>query len=196
MIATPMMATAATTWAWLVPIAFGPIYVVGVAIVIGMVVIALLGRAPGNTELPAETDTRGKADHPLVKAIDDQVEAKIDFLLRMGFKDIDYVADDSRPEVAIFSATNPMPLSGGGYLVHFLNRKKMGEVVPSPVVLSFISEVKHSEDIMKGILITSAAFSQNAWGVLEKAPVELIDGKHLLALMKMWHPERFPRDRV
>ena len=60
----------------------------------------------------------------------------------------------------------------------------------------FIAEVKHTEGVLKGVLVTSGAFSQSAWSVLEKAPVELIDGKHLYDLLKMWHPERFPRDRV
>lgn len=175
---------------------FGPIYVVGAAIVVGGLVALILGRAPTSGEPAAETATRGKADHPLIRELDRTIEAKIDFLLHMGFKDIDYLEEESRRDVHVFQAKNPMPLSGGSYLVHFVNRKVAGDVIPSTAVLSFIGEVKHTDDIMKGILITTGAFSQSAWNVLERAPVELIDGKHLLSFFRMWHPDQFPADRI
>lgn len=175
----------------------GPLYLACMALVVGFVLTLLLGRAPGVTELAHESETRGSADHELIRQLDQSIEAKLEFMVRMGFKDLDYVAEESKQGFTVFRVTNPMPLSGGSYLVQFLSREAYPEVVASTTVLNFLSDVKHDTEVMKGVLVTGgAAFSRNAWGVLEKAQVELIDGKHLLGLFQMFYPEQFPQERI
>src|SRR5207245_1265831 len=77
--------------------------------------------------LAAETDRRGRAAGPMIDELEGSVEKKAEFLIRMGFDDLDWIADEPTPGVTSFHVRNPMPMSGGRYLVHFLKR------APAPV---------------------------------------------------------------
>lgn len=181
-------------YAW--ALGFGPIYVVAVAVAIGLGLVLLLGRAPGVTEPAREGQGRGGAEHPLLTELERSLDKKVELLCRLGFKEIDYLPEESTKGLTAFRVENPMPLSGGGFLVQFLARKPRRGVVQSPEVLGFISLIKHTDEVLKGLLITTGAFSVPAWGVLEKAPVELIDGRHVLSLFRLWFPDRFEPDRL
>lgn len=180
----------------MIPLAFGPIYLTFAALGMGIAIIALLGRRPGpeRLEKAAETDSRGAAQGPLIDEMEGSVERKAEFLIRMGFDEIDWIADEPLPEVTAFRVKNPMPLSGGAYLVHFLKRSR--DAVDSARVQRFRKAVKGEEGVLKGILITSAAFTVEGWRVAESSPIELVDGKHLAGLLKMFYPDRFPPDRI
>ncbi|MHC4392943.1 MAG: hypothetical protein ACYS22_16750, partial [Planctomycetota bacterium] len=97
------------------------IYVVGVALAIGFALVVLLGRAPGMTEPPLESATRGKSDHALVQALEGSLEEKVGFLIKLGFTDLEHEAEGAGKVSEAFRVTHPMPLAGGGYLVHFLS---------------------------------------------------------------------------
>lgn len=174
---------------------FGPIYLVGVALVLGFLVILAMGRPPRGAETPAESERRGRAppSEPL-RELESSVEKKAEFLVHMGFADIDWIADEPNKAVTAFRVRNPMPMSGGSYLVHFL------ATAPAPVesarITEFRSTVKHEEGVMKGILVTPGAFTQEAFALQEHAPIELIDGKQLDSLLRMFYPERFPKERI
>jgi hypothetical protein len=180
----------------LVPLAFGPIYLTFAAVGIGIALIAALGRRPGaeRSEQAAETDKRGQASGPEIDLLEASVERKAEFLIRMGFNEIDWIADEPTPGVTAFAARNPMPMSGGNYLIHFLKRQK--DPVDSARVNQFRKHVKGEEKVLKGILITSGAFTTEGWQVAESAPIELVDGKHLVGLLKMFFPDKFPKDRI
>lgn len=180
----------------LVPLAFGPVYIVFLALAFGILVIALLGRRPGAevNERADESERRGAASGPLLDELETSVEKKAEFLIRMGFNDLDWIADEPTPGVTAFRVKNPMPLSGGEYLVHFL--KRATQPVDSVRVNAFRKAVKGEEGVLKGILITSGAFTVEGWQVAESAPLELVDGKHLVGLLKMFYPDRFPPDRI
>ncbi len=180
----------------MIPLAFGPVYLVFVALALGILIIALLGRRPGaeRLEKAAESATRGPAAGPIFDELEASIDRKAEFLVHMGFNDIDWIADEPMKGVTAFRVKNPMPMSGGNYLVHFLGRAK--EPVDSARVNQFRKQVKGEEGVLKGVLITSGAFTVEGWQVAESAPIELVDGKHLGELLKMFYPERFPRDRI
>jgi hypothetical protein len=177
-------------------LAFGPIYLVFAAFGLGVILIAALGRRPGpeTAEHADESDRRGRADGALIQEIEGSVEKKAEFLIRMGFDDLDWIADEPTPGVTCFHVKNPMPMSGGRYLVHFLKRD--AAPVDSVRVNAFRKTVKGEEGMLKGILITSGAFTIEGWRAAESAPIELVDGKHLEGLLKMFYPDRFPKDRI
>ena len=179
-----------------VPLAFGPIYLTFFAVGLGVAVIASLGRRPGaeRNERADETGARGRASGPEIEQLETSVERKAEFLIRMGFNEIDWISDEPTPGVTAFLARNPMPMSGGNYLIHFLKRST--DAVDSARVNQFRKVVKGEEKVLKGILITSGAFSTEGWQAAEAAPIELVDGKHLAGLLKMFYPDRFPKDRI
>lgn len=177
-------------------LAFGPIYLALGAVGLGIALILALGRRPGAEahEKPLENDRRGGAKGPEIEKIEASTEAKAEFLIRMGFHELDWISDEPTPGVTAFVARNPMPLSGGTYLVHFLKRSSVA--VDSVRVNHFRKAVKGEERVLKGILVTPGAFTVEGWQVAESAPIELVDGKHLESLLKMFYPDRFPRDRI
>lgn len=180
-----------------VPLAFAPIYLAGVAILIGLLLLLLLGRARGPIEEAAEDERRGRAEATeVVKELEASVEKKAEFLIHMGFADLEWIADEPAPGVTAFRVRNPMPMAGGGYLVHFLARPRGDAPIRSERVLEFRSAVKHEEGVMKGVLITTGAFTREAFAALESAPIELIDGKRLVSLLRMFYPDRFPPERI
>ena len=180
----------------LLPLAFGPIYIAFGAMALGIGLIAMLGKRPGpeRTEKPLETDSRGAATGPIIDELAASTEKKAEFLIRMGFEDIEWISDEPAPDVIAFRVKNPMPLAGGSYLVHFLRRAK--GPVDSARVTKFRKAVKGEEGVIKGILITSGPFTVEGWQVAEAHPLELVDGKHLAGLLKMFYPDRFPPDRI
>jgi hypothetical protein len=179
------------------PLAFGPIYLAGAAIALGFLVILAMGRPPRAHERPAERGRRGRApaSEPL-RELEGSVEKKAEFLVHMGFSEIDWIADEPEKGVTAFRVQNPMPMSGGNYLVHFLASTKWTKPVESARVHDFRATVKHEEGVMKGILVTAGAFTEEAFAAQEHAPIELIDGKQLDSLLRMFYPERFPKERM
>jgi hypothetical protein len=180
-----------------ISLAFGPIYVAGAALLVGFLLILALGRPRKSPEKPAEGGRRGRASgSAAVKDLEASVEKKAEFLVHMGFTEIDWIADEKTPGVTAFRARNPMPLSGGDYLIHFLAEPKGGAPIGSERALEFRSIVKHEEGVLKGILVTAGAFTEEAFAALASAPVELIDGKQLESLLRMFYPARFPKERL
>jgi hypothetical protein len=177
-------------------LAFGPIYLAGAAFLVGIAILVALGRPPGARETPCENERRGRAPKtPALQELEASVERKAEFLVHMGFTEIEWIADDPTPQTTVFRVRNPMPMAGGTYLVHFIAARGK-QVVESPRVREFRSVVKHEEGVLKGILVTSGAFTEQAFAALENAPIELIDGKQLDSLLRMFYPERFPRERL
>ncbi len=179
------------------PLAFAPIYIALFAIALGFLLIVLLGRARTPEERPAEDARRGRSSGSApIRELEASVEKKAEFLVHMGFTEIDWIADEKTPGVTAFLARNPMPLAGGRYLIHFVAEPRGRRPISSARALEFKSVVRHEEGVIKGILITTGAFSVEAYEALASAPIELIDGKQLDSLMKMFYPERFPRERI
>jgi hypothetical protein len=178
-------------------LAFMPIYIAFAAMILGFLLILVLGRARVPEERPAEEGKRGRAtDHPVVRELEASVEKKAEFLVRLGFTEIDWIADEKSPGVTAFRARNPMPLAGGDYLIHFLAPARGARAIGSDRALEFKSLVKHEEGVLKGVLVTTSAFSVEAFEALANAPVELIDGKQVESLLRMFYPDRFPKDRI
>ncbi len=185
----------------LLPLAFAPIFLVFVALVIGFIVTVFAGaRRVKEGETASEGGDRGRPEAEARAAIEQlgrSLDEKADFLVKMGFAEIVHLADDAFAHTDAFKARNPMPMVGGTYLVHFLGSEAFdGEPVPSSRVKEFRRAVKHEEGVMKGILVTPNLYTEEAWGAVESAPLELIDGRHLGALLKMFYPDRFPPERV
>lgn len=83
-------------------------------------------------------------------------------------------------------ATSDRSITGGKYLFQ-CKRYAPGNLVGSPIVREFYGAVRADPEAVKGILITTSGFTQQALEFARQLPIELIAGGKLRELLTEYH---------
>jgi restriction system protein len=109
-------------------------------------------------------------------------------LLGMLFAELKFEVEDSRVSegtVDLF-AKNPTPITGGRVYIRGVAHPPLGVVGEEEVRVAL--DTARAEMVGKALVATGGVFSPEAKSAAEGAPIELLDGPALLALIKKHLP--------
>jgi len=164
------------------------IVIIGVgSLVIGFVLIALISiTAPRPEDDPANQPASGDlAPHAWIAQLDAEELGK---LLELLFAELKFEMQDTRVSgrVVDLFPVNPTPITGGRIYIRGVCHPPLGLVDEEEVRTAL--ETSRAEMAGKALVATGGSFSVEARAAAEGAPVELLDGASLLALVKKHLP--------
>lgn len=109
-------------------------------------------------------------------------------LLSMLFAELKFDIDDSRVSGSVVDvfANNPTPITGGRVYIRGVAHPPLGVVGEEEVRIAL--ETARAEMVGKALVATGGVFSPEAKSSAAGAPLELIDGAALMALIKKHLP--------
>jgi restriction system protein len=160
------------------------ILLIGVGgIFLGFLVIALLSFATPRVDGP--TVPQGDEAAAWIAQMD---AAELGRLLTQLFAELKFEVEDSRVNestVDLF-AKNPTPITGGRVYIRGVAHPPLGVVGEEEVRVAL--ETARAEMVGKALVATGGVFSPEARSGAEGAPIELLDGAALMALIKKHLP--------
>jgi len=164
--------------------------VAAVPILVGFGLILLIARYSPNVPraLPLGAGQRVD-DRPEITA-DEFIDLVTDLLAALGLETV--FSSAGTGGVVDVTARDPKPLTGGRILLHAT--PVLAGQIDAADVLSFAEGVRGDMGALKGIFIALAGFTEEAHAGIRSspAPVDLIDGAGLLALVREYLPDRAP----
>ena len=161
------------------------ILLIGVGgLILGFALIALLSFASPRPEAGSGA-TGGEAGESWISRLDARDLGK---LLGMLFAELKFEVEDSRVSEGVVDlfANNPTPITGGRIYIRGVAHPPLGVVGEDEVRAAL--EVARAEMAGKALVATGGVFSPEAKAAAEGAPLELIDGEALMALIKRHLP--------
>ncbi|HME90283.1 MAG TPA: restriction endonuclease [Myxococcaceae bacterium] len=166
------------------------IVIIGVvALILGFVVIVLISltsprqgeAAPGGANGSGEPTT----SHGWIARLDARDLGK---LLTMLFSELKFEVEDSRVSDGVVDlfAVNPTPITGGRIYIRGVSHPPLGVVGEEEVRVAL--DTARAEMAGKALVATGGVFSPEAKAAAEGAPLELLDGPALMALIKKHLP--------
>ncbi len=158
-----------------------------VGLALGFLVILLISlTAPRPQDSPEAGDglPRNLA-HGWISRLDAQQLAR---LLTMLFGELKYEVEDTRVSDGVVDlfAVNPTPITGGRIYIRGIAHPPLGIVGEDEVRIAL--DTARAEMVGKALVATGGAFSPEARAAAEGAPLELLDGVTLMALIKKHLP--------
>ena len=160
------------------------ILLIGVGgLILGFVLIALLSLAPRPQD--AGSESGGDPAESWISRLDAPDLGK---LLGMLFAELKFDVEDSRVSEGVVDlfANNPTPITGGRIYIRGVAHPPLGVVGEDEVRNAL--ETARAEMAGKALVATGGVFSPEAKAAAEGAPLELIDGAALMALIKRHLP--------
>lgn len=165
------------------------IVIIGVvALILGFVVIVLISlTAPrqGEGASPGANGSGEPAAHGWIARLDAKDLGK---LLTLLFSELKFEVEDSRVSDSVVDlfAVNPTPITGGRIYIRGVSHPALGVVGEEEVRVAL--DTARAEMAGKALVATGGVFSPEARAAAEGAPLELLDGPALMALIKKHLP--------
>lgn len=160
---------------------------VAVATLLGFALILLAGR--GRRVSPAATSATAEPDGEDLAWIRAQGVEGLQRTLRRLFTEMGFdTGEGERGEDSVtFHAVDPTPIRGGRVYVQ-------GVLAPTGVVVGgdevrAVLDAARGESVGKAVLVTLGRFGPEAREAAREAPVELVDGEALAALLRKHLPQ-------
>ncbi len=157
------------------------------ALVLGFVLILLISATAPRPEDVARALGEGEPDSP--HAWLGRLDAhEMGRLLTMLFSELKFEVEDSRTsgQVVDLFAVNPTPITGGRVYIRGVAHPPLGVVGEDEVRTAL--DTARAEMAGKALVATGGVFAPEAHAAAQGAPVELIDGAQLMALIKKHLP--------
>jgi hypothetical protein len=153
-------------------------------LVLGFVLIALLSFASPRPDA-GSPETGDDSAHGWISRLD---APQLGRLLGMLFAELKFDVEDSRVSEGVVDlfAHNPTPITGGRIYIRGVAHPPLGVVGEDEVRVAL--ETARAEMAGKALVATGGVFSPEAKAAAEGAPLELIDGAALMALIKRHLP--------
>jgi len=154
----------------------------GLALGFGVIILLSVGAPKQDAAAGASADG---SPHAWLARLDPPDMGK---LLGMLFAELKFEVEDTRVTesgVDLF-AQNPTPITGGRVYIRGVCHPPLGVVGEEEVRVAL--ETARAEMVGKALVATGGVFSPEARSTAEGAPVELIDGASLMALIKKHLP--------
>lgn len=157
--------------------------IAGIGVFLGFVLIALMGSRPVGAFNP-----EGQAGAPEHAWIASMGAADFGKLLSLLFVELAFEVEkvDVRDGAVDLFAVNPTPITGGRIYVRGLCHPPLGMVDEDEVRIAL--DTARAEMAGKAVVATAGTFTPKARAAASGAPVDLLDGAALLALVKKHLP--------
>lgn len=159
-----------------------------VALVVGFAVIVLISLTaprPGEEVPGTNGSNEAAAAHGWIARLDATDLGK---LLTMLFSELKFEVEDTRVSDGVVDlfAVNPTPITGGRIYIRGVTHPPLGVVGEDEVRVAL--DTARAEMAGKALVATGGVFSAEAKAAAEGAPLELLDGATLMALIKKHLP--------
>jgi hypothetical protein len=165
------------------------IVIIGVvALVLGFLVILFISLTSPRPDQAAEGSRgpmEGEAPHAWIARLN---ATDLGRLLTELFSELKFEIEDSRVSDGVVDlfAVNPTPITGGRVYIRGVSRPALGIVGEDEVRVAL--DTARAEMAGKALVATGGTFSPEAKAAAEGAPLELLDGATLMALIKKHLP--------
>jgi hypothetical protein len=165
--------------------------IAGLGVFLGFILIALMGSRPAGSPHPD-----GQAQAPEHAWISSMGAEDFGKLLSLLFAELKFEVEkaDVRDGAVDLFAVNPTPITGGRIYVRGLCRPPLGMVDEDEVRIAL--DTARAEMAGKAVVATSGSFTPEARAAAAGAPIDLLDGAALLALVKKHLPPVAVAERV
>ena len=157
------------------------------ALGLGFLLIILISLTSPRPEEIEAIDKKGdiEAPHTWIGKLD---AADLGRLLQMLFVELKFDVEDARHSEGLVDlfANNPTPITGGRVYIRGVSHPPLGVVGEEEVRVAL--DTARAEMAGKALVATGGVFSPEAKAAADGAPVELLDGAALLALIKKHLP--------